>query len=85
VTNVSVNDAIIIGLIMLAVVAIVGAFTLARASARREKAWHDCIRRKEEDLRRSELFRKEAEWRYGDLVETVATRTDQAKGKGGQA
>ena len=69
-------------LIAIAVVAIGAMLILAKASARREKAWREVIRRKEEDLRRSELFRKEAEWRYGDLVETIGRRTDQAKGKG---
>jgi hypothetical protein len=53
---------------------------LAKSSARREKAWREVVRRKDLDLARSELFRKEAEWRYGELVETVSQRTDQAKG-----
>ena len=35
----------------------------------------------EDKLAYAEQVRIEAENRYGELVETVATRTDQAKGK----
>lgn len=73
------TDTVIIALIAVAVVAIGACLILAKASARRERAWLEVVRRKDAELARSELFRKEAEWRYGDLVETVSHRTDQAK------
>jgi hypothetical protein len=73
------NDTLIIVIISVAVVAIGACLILAKASARRERAWLEVIRRKDAELARSELFRKEAEQRWGELVETVSSRTDQAK------
>lgn len=77
------KDALIIGGIALAVVIVALVLMVCRATAKREAAWRDMIRRRAEDADRELMFmRPEPDWekRYSELVETVASRTDQTKG-----
>jgi hypothetical protein len=76
------HDVIIIigGAVILCLV--IGLWAACRSSANRDKAWRNVIRRKDEDLQRAELFRKEAEYRWGELVETTGRRiAESEKGK----